>query len=97
MDNYILYSNLFDYYGDLLSEKQQVYFKSYYFDNLTLSEISDIDKVSRNAVHKSLSDTVDKLLYYESKLKLYEKGNKIKKIINKIADENIKESIIDLI
>ena len=97
MDNYVLYSNLFDYYGDLLSEKQQIYFKNYYFENLTLSEISDNDKVSRNAVHKSLKEAIDKLLYYEEKLKLYEKGNKIKKIIEENACETIKEAIEDLV
>ena len=97
MDNHILYSNLFDYYGELLSTKQVQYFKSYYFDNLTLSEISENDNVSRNAVHKSLKETVDKLLYYESKLKLYEKSENIKKIITKIDDSNIKDAILKLI
>lgn len=41
MDKVIYLSNLFDYYGKLLSEKKQNYFKDYYFKNLSLSEISE--------------------------------------------------------
>lgn len=78
MDNQVLLSILYDYYGELLTDKQQNYFKDYYFDNLTLSEISENYNISRNAIHKSLKEIEEKLLYYEEKLKLYEKNIKIK-------------------
>ena len=48
------YNHLFDYYGCLLTEKQQEYFTSYYFDDMSLAEIADIYNVSRNAVHDQL-------------------------------------------
>ena len=41
MDNIIYYNSLFDYYGELLTPTQINYFKAYYYDNLSLSEISD--------------------------------------------------------
>lgn len=75
MEDIILYTNLFDCYYNLLTLKQQEYFKAYYFDNLTLQEIALNDNVSRNAVFKSLKDTIDKLLMYEEKLKIYNKKN----------------------
>lgn len=84
---------LFDYYGELLTEKQQQYFKDYYFDNLTLSELSENYEVSRNAIHKTLKEAEEKLKFYEEKLNLLEKRNKIKKII---TDDNLNK-IIDLI
>ena len=56
MDNQVLLSILYDYYGELLTDKQQNYFKDYYFDNLTLSEISENYNISRNAIHKSLKE-----------------------------------------
>ncbi len=87
---------LFDYYGDLLTEKQQNFFKDYYFDNLSLQEIADNYEISRNAVHKTLNTIVDKLEYYENVLKLYYKSEKIKKIIVDL-DETTKEKIYDLI
>lgn len=96
MDNQVLLNILYDYYGELLTDKQKNYFKDYYFDNLTLSEISENYHISRNAIHKSLKEIVEKLLYYEEKLKLYEKNNKIKNIIADL-DDDIKSKIIDLI
>ncbi len=96
MDNQVLLSILYDYYGELLTDKQQNYFKDYYFDNLTLSEISENYNISRNAIHKSLKEIEEKLLYYEEKLKLYEKNIKIKKIIANL-DDDLKNKIIELI
>ena len=54
MEKMIYLNCLFDLYGNLLTEKQQLYFKDYYFDNLTLEEISENDAVSKNAVSKHL-------------------------------------------
>lgn len=45
---------LYDFYGELLSDKQREYFEDYYFNNLSLGEISENEDVSRNAVHKSI-------------------------------------------
>ncbi len=87
---------LFDYYGELLTDKQQNFFKDYYFDNLTLQEIADNYEISRNAVHKTLGVIIEKLEYYEKKLNLYEKSIKIKELV-KDLDETTKEKIYDLI
>ena len=61
-------SILFDYYGDLLTDKQQEFFEDYYFSNLTLQEIADNNDISRNAVHNTLNVINEKLEYYESVL-----------------------------
>ena len=76
MENQILLCNLFDYYSELLTDKQKQYFKDYYFDNLSLSELSENYDVSRNAIHKTLKDAEEKLFYYEEKLRLLEKNKK---------------------
>lgn len=96
MENQLLLCSLFDYYGCLLTEKQQMYFKDYYFDNLTLSEMSENYNISRNAIHKSIKEVEEKLMYYEDKLNLYNKSNEIKKIITNL-DNDIKEKIKELI
>lgn len=72
---------LYDYYESLLSDKQKEYFSLYYFDNLSLSEISENLRVSRNAIHKSLKSIESLLLDYEDKLKIYDKTKKIEEII----------------
>ncbi len=92
----IYYNNLYDYYGCLLTDKQKEYYKDYYFDDLSLSEIAENNNVSRNAVHNQLKIAVEKLKFYENNLKLYEKRLKLDKIINKI-DENTKREIQKLI
>ena len=97
MDNRDYLIILYDYYGELLNEKQREYFELYYFDNLSLGEISENLDVSRNAVHKTIKLVMDKLLFYEDKLKVYYKSNKLLKIANDINDINIKNSIIEIL
>lgn len=92
----IYYVELFDYYGELFTDKQKEYFMDYYFNNLTLQEIANNNDVSKNAVHKNLKDILKRLDYYESKLNLYSNRKKIELIIKDI-DVNIKEKIEGLI
>lgn len=92
----VYYSELFDYYGELFTDKQKEYFIDYYFNNLTLQEIAENNDVSKNAVHKSIKDITEKLEYYESKLNLYNNKKKIEKIIQDL-DKEIKEKIEELI
>ncbi len=84
---------LYDIYNQLLTDKQRLYFEEYYYNDLSLSEISENYEISRNAVFDQLNK-VEKLLYsYEEKLHLNEKYDKLfkvtkdKDILNKI--ENI--------
>lgn len=88
--------DLYDYYCELLTDKQRKYFEDYYFNNLTLSEIAENNAISRNAIHKQLKEVVNKVMMYEEKLNLYNKRIKIEKIIEKL-DKNIKEKIEELI
>lgn len=79
---------LYDYYGELLTLKQQNYFEDYYFNNLTLQEISENNNVSRNNAYKIIKDALEKLNNFEEKLKLIEKKERIKKILD---EENLKK------
>ena len=85
--------NLYDLYGNLLTDKQQTYFEEYYFNNLSLSEMSELYNVSRSAVGKSLKDIESKLNNYENKLNMYAKLNKVNKLIK---DEDLKTKIDDI-
>ena len=96
MDNRIYLIDLYDYYSELLTEKQQECFEYYYFDNQSLAEISENLKITRNAVHNRLKETVNKLEFYEKKLELYKKSKEIKELI-KTIDENLQNKIKELI
>ena len=91
MDNRIYLNDLYDLYGDLLTVKQKEYFEGYYFDNLTLQEISENNAVSRNAVFKQIKEVEEKLIHLEDILKLYEKNKRIKDFSNKLSVEEQKE------
>ena len=68
---------LYEYYGKLLTNKQQNYFEDYYYDNLTMEEIAENDFISKNAVSKQLINIKNKLKNYEEILCLYSNRNKI--------------------
>lgn len=88
---------LYDFYGELLNDKQKSYFEDYYFNNLSLGEISENENVSRNAVHKSIKSIERKLYNYEEKLKLYQKSQELNEIAGSIRDEKLRERIKNIL
>ena len=89
-DYYII---LYDFYSSLFTSKQKEYFEDYYFNNLSLSEISENIGISRNAVHKGIKLIEKKLLFYEEKLSLYEKNKELSRIINEINDKDLRKNL----
>lgn len=81
-------SLLFDFYGQLLSRRQQEVMALYHEENLSLSEIADEFGISRQAVHDTLKKAEAALGEYERKLGLVGKLMASKKAINDI-DEKI--------
>lgn len=86
---------LYDFYGELLSDKQRECFEDYYFNNLSLGEISENMSLSRNAIYKNIKSSCDKLYFYEDKLGLFKNREKLYKIIDNI-DDDIKNKIKEL-
>lgn len=78
MDKFIERGLLFDFYGELLTDHQQKVYSGAVFDDLSLTELSEEEGISRQGVH-DLIKRCDKLLEgYEEKLKLVEKFQAIK-------------------
>jgi len=94
MERTIYLTKLFDIYEELFTQKQKEYFIDYYFNNYTLQEISENYEVTRNAVHKSLKETEEKLIFYEDKLKILEKN---KKILQILENSELKEKIEEIL
>ena len=88
--------DLYDIYGELLTSKQQDYFEDYYFNNLTLAEMSENYNVSRNAVHKQIKEAEEKLIKFEEILQIADKNKRIKQICENL-DEKIKNKIFDIL
>ena len=68
MEEFIYYNELYDIYKPLLTIKQQQYFEEYYYNNLSLSEISENYDISRNAISKQINVIRDKLKDYEKNI-----------------------------
>lgn len=96
MDKFDYMIVLYDYYGELFTDVQRKYFEDYYFNNYTLSEIATNYKVSRNAVYKNINATMEKLLFYEDKLKLWQKKGLLNDILVNIKDEGVIQKINQL-
>ncbi|BAD40449.1 YlxM family DNA-binding protein [Symbiobacterium thermophilum] len=59
---------LFDFYGPLLTERQQELIRAYYLEDHSLAEIADADGVSRQAVHELIRRSEAALQEYEQRL-----------------------------
>lgn len=89
--------NIYLIYKDLLTKKQQDYFKYYYFEDLSLSEISENMLVSKAFVGKTLKQIENKLNDLESTLKINALYNKIKEISKNTTDKETKKELENLI
>lgn len=68
---------LFDFYGPLLTEKQQTFLKCYFHDDYSLGEIAADFDISRQAVYEHLKRAEQALEDYEAKLRLAERHHQI--------------------
>ena len=81
MDKKIYYTQCYDLYEGLLTDNQKEYFKLYYFDDLTILEISLLKDVTKSFVSKQLKVVTSLLDEYEAKLKFLDKFKKIEEIL----------------
>lgn len=96
MEDFVYYNELYDLYGELLTNKQRKYFEDYYFNNLSFSEMADNYNVSRNAMFKQIHIVTDKLVEYEKILQLRDKKEKILKLLDNVSSD-IREKIEDIL
>lgn len=86
MDEILHLTLLFDFYGELLTEKQKQVFSLHYQDDLSLSEIGEELSISRQAVRDQLKRTEKILLDYEQKLGLVARFQEQKKSVRQMLE-----------
>ncbi|HBV85806.1 putative DNA-binding protein [Desulfosporosinus sp.] len=64
---------LVDFYGPLLTEKQRNVWDLHYQQDLSLTEIAEVEHISRQAIHDLLKRTERILTEYEDKLGLVQR------------------------
>jgi len=86
---------LYDFYGNLLPEKQKEFFKLYHEENYSLSEIAKEFGLSRQGVYDGVKKAEKALYTYEEKLGLmscFKKTEQTLKIIDKALSELIENN-----
>lgn len=77
MEKLVQVARLYDTYGLLLNEKQRDVINCYYNEDLSLSEIAQNNKKSKQAISDMIQRSVDKLFEFENELSLIKKKNEL--------------------
>ena len=97
MEDFVYYNNLYDLYGELLTENERSTFEDYYQEDLSLSEIADEKNVSRSAIQKTIKNVIDKLNHYESVLRIYDKNSKVIELLDLNNIDELKAGIREVL
>ena len=87
---------LLDFYGNLLSQRQQEIMQLHYNDDCSLAEISQMQHISRQGVYDNIRRAKNALRKYEANLGLVNKFYTIKEMIakNVCALETLDQSVL---
>ena len=86
MEKFVEQTLLYDFYGELLTERQQQVYESVVLEDYSLSEVAEDLGISRQGVHDMIRRCNHTLEEYEEKLHLVEKFLCIKKQVLKIRE-----------
>lgn len=90
MDKFLMMSMLYDFYGELLTDKQKSVFEMYYLSDFSLNEIGEQFDITKQAVRDMLKRTEAILMNYEKKLLLVNRylnqKEKLNNVISKLDD-----------
>ena len=76
---------LFDYYGELLTERQKLCFDMHYNQDLSLGEIAEELRISRQAVYDTLSRTEALLRNMEEKTGCVKRDRQLRNAMGALA------------
>lgn len=84
MEKFVEKTLLYDFYGELLTKKQQDIYESVVLEDYSLSEVAEDMGISRQGVHDMIKRCNKALEEYENKLHLVEKFIHIRQNVQKI-------------
>ena len=89
MEKNVKISILCELYGKLLTKKQYEFLNDYYNNDLSLSEIAENNKITRQAVRDNIKKGEKKLFEYEEKLlfmkRMFNQEKKIEKVLSELT------------
>ena len=84
MEKFVEQTLLYDFYGELLTERQQQVYESVVLEDYSLSEVAEDLGISRQGVHDMIKRCNHTLEDYEARLHLVEKFVNIRRQVQKI-------------
>lgn len=94
---------LFDLYGGLLTDHQQRLLRLYYFHDLSLAEIAEQFRVSRQAIFDTLRRSTEELERIEGSLQMMESGQQLTQrldaleaAIRRLADRHGRHAVSEI-
>ena len=99
MEKFVEQTLLYDFYGELLTERQQQMYESVVLEDYSLSEVAEELGISRQGVHDMIKRCNHTLEEYEGKLHLVEKFIRIRdqiRRIRRLAEECQAQEITDI-
>ncbi len=104
MDNTIMRTMLFDFYGDLLTEKQREYYDLHFNSDLSLQEIAEQSGVSRQAVWDIIRRAEQSLMEIEDKTGLVGRAvrrrrsvEELEELVKRLPDSEQRAEMLDKI
>lgn len=97
MEKDFYYTELFEIYKDLLTEKQKDVFYMHIYLDLSLNEIAEEKGITRQNVSDTIKNVRKRLDELEKILNVKEKNDKIKTVLEKTTDKKTAKEITEII
>ena len=103
MEKFVERTLLYDFYGELLTKRQQQIYESVVLEDYSLSEVAEELNISRQGVHDLVKRCSQTLKGYEEKLHLVEKFVSVREKVKQIDElldgyekENAEKLVADI-
>lgn len=91
---------LYDFYGEMLTDRQKEVYEDYHLNDLSLAEVAEELEISRAAVHDNIKRSEKALKHLEDKLELIKRYEENKALIETIRtltyNENNDEALLTI-
>ena len=91
MEKNVVISILYEYYGKLLTDKQAESIEMHYLEDLSLTEIADIQGVSKQSISETIKRSEKALLDFEKGIGMYKRSNELSELVDRLEKNLIND------
>ena len=93
MERFVRKSLLFDFYGELLTEKRRAVYRDVVEDDMSYAEAAEIYGISRQGVYDMVKRCDAQLEEYEKKLGLVSRFERARELVQEMMNEETSDEI----